>query len=84
MRLVVMIVSYAFIAAIVWVFVGTAIPPCFGRVPDGRISQACVDVWIANRSFVEWLLATPYPEIAGFLAASALTIWLHGRRRARR
>ena len=81
MRVAVLVLLYALIAVVVAVFVGSSIPPCTGSVPDGRMSQACIDAWLAQRSVIDWLLSTPYPEIAGFVAASAGTIWWSRRRR---
>ena len=81
MRVALLIAAYAVIAILAYFFVGTQVPPCFGRVPDGRISQACYDSWLASRPWWQALLDTPYVEIAAFLAASAVTIWISRRRR---
>jgi hypothetical protein len=83
MWIAVLIAAYAAIAVVVYVFLGGAqLPPCFGRVPDGQISQACYEMWLAERPWIAWFGSTPYPEVAGFLVATGATIWLARRRRA--
>ena len=76
-----LIFLWAVIAVVVTAFLGSSIPPCTGRVPDGRMSQECIDAWVAQRGAVEWLLSTPFPEIGGFLIASVVTIWWFRRPR---
>jgi hypothetical protein len=74
-RVALLITFYGLVAAIAGLFMGTSVPPCFGRVPDGRMSQACIDHWLANRGLVERLFSTSWTPVAAFLLASALTIW---------
>ena len=76
-----LIVLYALIA-IVGVFVfGTSVPPCFGRVPDGKISDVCLNQWLASRSPIDSFFANPWAVAAFVLVATALTIWWSRRRR---
>jgi hypothetical protein len=82
-RLALVIAFYAVVAAVGAVFMGTSVPPCFGRVPDGRMSQACIDHWLASRSPVEWLFSSPWTAVGFLVVASGLTIWW-SRRQARR
>jgi hypothetical protein len=76
MRIGLLIAAYAVIAVVAYVFLRPMVPPCFGVVPNGEVSKACYDAWLAR----EWLARSPYPEIAGFVAAAALTIWWSRRR----
>ena len=81
-RLGVLISFYTVVAALGAVFMGTSIPPCFGSVPGGRMSQACIDHWLASRSPVEWLFSSPWTAVGFFVVASGLTIlWFRRQRR---
>jgi hypothetical protein len=84
MRVALLIAFYALLAFVAWLFAGNQLPPCIGRVPDGRISQECVDHWLATRSPIESVFANPWTAVIFFLVASALTIWWSRRRPARR
>lgn len=80
MRVALLLGAYAALATLAYVFLGTSVAPCLGG--PGIDNTACAEAWQASRPWWERLLDTPYPEIAGFLVASVLTIWLSRRHRA--
>lgn len=85
MRVALLIALYAVLAAIAVVFLGVSVPFCSGGI-DGRMSQECIDHWLANQSLVERFFGTPWPAVVAFVIASAVTIWWsrrHSRRRSR-
>ena len=83
MRVAGLIALYALLAIVGIVFLGNAIPPCFGDA-SGHVSKECYDHWLATRSPVESFFSTPWPSVVTHVGASALTIWWDRRSRRRR
>lgn len=79
MRVALSIGMYAALAGLTWIFTSTQVAPCLGG--PAVDNTPCVERWLADRPFGSWLLSTPYLELAGFLAATALTIWWSRRSR---
>jgi hypothetical protein len=80
MRIALRSAMYGVLASLVYLFVGgPEVAPCLGG--PGFDNAPCVATWLSERPWQAWLLSTPYPEIAGFLVASALTVWWSRRQR---
>jgi hypothetical protein len=68
-------------------FVGYALPPCFGTVPDGQISAECMAQWQAAmplfpQRFV-YVLGVPISVVVSFVALTGIALVVHVARRSR-
>lgn len=79
MRIALLVAAYAVIAVIAYVSIGTQVAPCLGGATNDN--TACNEAWRASQPWWQRLFDTPLVPTIGFLAASALTIWLSRRRR---
>jgi hypothetical protein len=75
----VLVGMYGIAAYLAAAFLHSQVAPCLGL---GEV-RACFETWLVHRSVLEALLDTPYPYVAAFLAASALTIRVALRRQRR-
>lgn len=67
---------YAVAAAVVFVFTGPGVPPCFGTVPTGQVTPECFAAWqvsLANRPLVARLFDTPWGAVVVFLVLVVVT-----------
>jgi hypothetical protein len=69
---------YGVAAIVAMVFTGPQIPNCFGSVPNGEMSPACIAAWQASRSTLDQLLGTPSGALLLFLALAGGT-WVAAR-----
>lgn len=72
-RWAVVLVLYGIAAVLATFVLGGQVPPCFGSVPTGEVSEQCFSAWQASRSWLDRLFDTPLGGVALFLALTAAT-----------
>src|SRR2546428_6064877 len=77
-RWVFVLAIYAGAGVLAYLFLGGAIPPCFGTAPTGAISAECSADWQASRAVLDRLFNTPLGGVAVFLALTVGT-WVATR-----
>jgi len=72
-RWVAVLAGYAAVSVLAAVFLRAQVAPCFGSVPTGKMSPACIAAWQAQRPLWDTIFDTPLGAVVVFVVLAAAT-----------